>query len=86
VAFLAYCLSVPLRQQLRTKGAGLMPRLVLEKLDTDEMLDVHIPTTDGRELCLTRRTEPSADVSLLLDHLGLAFPAQPPPKIRSTRP
>lgn len=86
VAFLAYCLSITLRQQLRAKATGLMPRVVLEKLATVEMLDVHIPTTDGRELCLTRRTEPCADVSLLLEHLGLAFPAQPPPKIRSPRP
>ena len=83
VAFLAYCLSITLRQQLRPKAGGLMPRVVLEKLATLEMLDVHIPTTDGRELCLTRRTEPSADVALLLEHLGLTLPAQPPPKIRS---
>lgn len=82
VAFLAYCLSITLRQQLRAKAGGLMPRVVLEKLAAVEMLDVHIPTTDGRQLCLTRRTEPSMDVSLLLEHLGLTFPAQPPPKIR----
>ena len=85
VAFLAYCLSVTLRQQLRAKAGGLMPRVVLEKLATVQMLDVSIPTIDGRELCLTRRTEPSADVALLLEHLGLAFPAQPPPTIRSTQ-
>lgn len=83
VAFLAYCLSITLRQQLRAKAGGLMPRVVLEKLATLQMLDVHIPTTDGRELCLTRRTEPDADVALLLAHLGMTLPAQPPPKIRS---
>ncbi len=85
VAFLAYCLSVTLRQQLRAKAGGLMPRVVLEKLATVQMLDVSVPTIDGRELCLTRRTEPSADVALLLEHLGLAFPAQPPPRIRSAQ-
>jgi hypothetical protein len=63
-----------------------MPRVVLEKLATVAMLDVHIPTTDGRELCLTRRTEPNADVTLLLEHLGLTLPAQPPPKIRGQQP
>lgn len=83
VAFLAYCLSITLRQQLRARAGGLMPRVVLEKLATIEMLDVQIPTTDGRELCLIRRTEPSADVALLLEHLDLTLPAQPPPKIRS---
>ncbi len=59
-----------------------MPRTVFEKLATMQMLDVSVPTTDGRELLLVRRTEPSADVSLLLEHLGLALPPQPPPKIR----
>jgi transposase len=82
VAFLAYCLSVTLRQHLRHLAAGLMPRTVLEKLSTVQMLDVSVPTTDGRELLLVRRTEPSADVALLLDQLSLTLPAQPPPRIR----
>jgi hypothetical protein len=45
------------------------------------MLDVRIPTTDGRELLLTRHTEPSRDVNLLLDVLKLEPPPQPPPRI-----
>jgi len=83
VAFLAYCLSVTLRQHLRGLAGGLMPRSVLEKLAAVQMLDVHIPTTDGRELILTRRTEPEPDVALLLHQLRLALPAQPPPRIRT---
>jgi hypothetical protein len=82
VAFLAYCLSITLRQQLRGVAGGLMPRTVLEKLATIQMLDVLVPTLDGRELLLTRHTEPSADVALLLAHLDLRLPPQPPPKIR----
>jgi hypothetical protein len=82
VAFLAYCLSITLRQQLRGVAGGLMPRAVLEKLATVQMLDVRVPTLDGRELLLTRHTEPSADVALLLARLNLALPPQPPPKIR----
>lgn len=82
VAFLAYCLMTTLRQQLRGHAAGLMPRVVLEKLATIQMLDVCVPTTDGRELLLTRHTEPSTDVALLLEHLNLTLPPQPPPKIR----
>ena len=82
VAFLAYCLMTTLRQQLRGHAVGLMPRVVLEKLATIQMLDVCVPTTDGRELLLTRHTEPSTDVALLLEHLNLALPPQPPPKIR----
>lgn len=82
VAFLAYCLSITLRQQLRGLAGGLMPRAVLEKLATVQMLDVRVPTTDGRELLLIRRTEPAADVALVLQQLELALPAQPPPRIR----
>ncbi|MGH8020294.1 MAG: hypothetical protein ACREIA_18840, partial [Opitutaceae bacterium] len=35
-----------------------------------------------RELLLVRRTEPDRDVAFLLERLGRALPAQPPPKIR----
>jgi transposase len=82
VAFLAYCLSITLRQHLRGLAGGLMPRAVLEKLATIQLLDVRIPTTDGRELLLVRRTEPDAEVNLVLHQLGLTLPDQPPPKIR----
>jgi hypothetical protein len=81
IAFLSYCLSITLRQQLRGLAGGLMPRTVFEKLATVQMLDVCIPTTDGRELVLTRHTEPSRDVKLLLDALKLQLPPQPPPRI-----
>ncbi len=83
VAFLAYCLSITLRQKLKAQAPGLMPRVVLEKLATVQMLDVCVPTTDGRKLLLVRHTEPSEDVQLLLERLGLTLPPQPPPKIRS---
>ena len=46
-----------------------------------QMIDVHLPTTDGRELVLTRYTEPEPELSLLLKKLKLELPAQPPPKI-----
>ena len=52
IAFLAYCLSITLRQQLRQLASGLMPRPVLDKFATVQMLDVRVPTTDGRELLL----------------------------------
>jgi len=84
VAFLAYCLSITLRQRLRKLAGGLMPRVVLEKLAGVQMLDVSVPTTDGRELLLVRRTEPEGDVVLLLERLGLTLPAQPPPRLRAS--
>jgi hypothetical protein len=81
VSFLAYCLSITLRQHLRQLAGGLMPRAVLEKLASLQLLDVRVPTTDGRELLLVRRTEPDKEIALLLQQLGLALPPQPPPKI-----
>ena len=45
------------------------------------MVDVHVPTTDGRELVLSRYTQPEPDHCLLLDLLRLTLPEQPPPKI-----
>jgi len=86
VAFLAYSLAITLRQQLRGHAAGLTPRAVLEKLATLQMLDVIVPTTDGRELLLVRHTEPSTDVALLLDKLDLKLPPQPPPRIVDPTP
>lgn len=86
VAFLSYCLSITLRQRLRQLSGGLMPRAVLEKLATIQLLDVRVPTTDGRELLLVRRTEPDRDIALLLHQLGLTLPAQPPPKICQPSP
>jgi hypothetical protein len=46
-----------------------------------QMIDVQLPTTDGRELVLTRYTEPEPELRLLLKKLKLELPAQPPPKI-----
>lgn len=81
VAFLAYCLSITLRQRLKALAGGLMPRVVFEKLAGLQLLDVRVPTTDGRELLLVRRTAPDRDVALLLARLNLTLPPQPPPRI-----
>ena len=45
------------------------------------MIDVHVPTTDGRELVLTRYTQPEPELQLLINRLKLQLPPQPPPKI-----
>ena len=45
------------------------------------MVDVHIPTSDGRTLILSRYTQPEPDLQLLLSRLKLQLPAQPPPRI-----
>jgi transposase len=83
VAFVAYCLQVTLKQRLRALAPGLTPRAVLEKFSTTHMVDVHLPTTDGRYLILPRYTQPEPDHKILLQQLKLKLPAQPPPKIFS---
>ena len=81
IAFLAYCLHVTLGQQLKALAPGLTPRSVLEKFATVQMIDVYVPTNDGRELSLTRYTQPEPELKLLLDKLKLSLPAQTPPRI-----
>ena len=78
VSFLAYCLHVTLGQWLHALAPGLTPRSVLEKFAAVQMVDVHIPTSDGRTLILPRHTQPPADLKLLLEQLKLELPAQPP--------
>jgi hypothetical protein len=83
VAFLAYCLHVTLKNRLQAHAPGLTPQAVLEKLADIQMLDVWLPTTDGRWLVLPRYTQPEPDEALLLHKLRLSLPPQPPPRIRS---
>lgn len=51
-----YCLHVTLKNLARPRAPGLTPRAVLEKFATLQMVDVHLPTTDGRHLVLPRHT------------------------------
>lgn len=81
VCFLAYCLHVSLRQKARRHAPGLTPRSILEKFKTMQMIDVHLPTTDGRTIILPRYTQPEAELKLLLHQLQLELPAQPPPRL-----
>ncbi len=81
VAFMAYCLQVTLKHWQRALAPGLTPRSVLEKMAALPMVDVHLPTTDGRHLTLSRYTHPEPDQLLLLAQLKLELPPQPPPKI-----
>ncbi|MCU0917804.1 MAG: IS1634 family transposase [Planctomycetes bacterium] len=85
VSFLAYCLHVTLGQWLRTLAPGLTTRSVLEKFAAVQMVDVHIPTSDGRTLILSRYTQPEPDLQLLLARLKLQLPAQPPPRITTAQ-
>jgi len=81
IAFLAYCLQVTLKNRLQIHAPGLTPTAVLEKLGTIQMIDVWIPTRDGRWLILPRYTQPAKDLQLLLEQIQLKLPSQPPPRI-----
>ena len=60
VAFLAYCLSVPLKQKLRGHAPGLTPRAVLEKLAAILWTSLFPPRMAGFWLC---RAIPSRNLS-----------------------
>ena len=83
IAFLAYCLHVTLTRRLHALAPGLTTRSALEKFAAVQMIDVHLPTTDGREIVLTRYTQPEPELKLLIDRLKLTLPQQQPPKISS---
>jgi transposase len=84
VAFLAYCLHVTLRRWLRDLAPGLTPRSALEKFAAVQMIDVHLPTTDGRHVILSRYTQPERELQMLLDQMKLTLPEQPPPRITAS--
>ena len=80
-AFMAYCLLATLRAISRQHAPGLTPRQIIDKFKTVKMVDVILPTTDGRLITLPRHIEPRKDTAMLLHQLGLTLPAQPPPRI-----
>jgi hypothetical protein len=81
VAFISYALHVTLRRRLRDLAPGLTPRSVLEKFGAVQMIDVHLPTTDGRKVILSRYTQPEPELQMLLRQLRLSLPNQPPPRV-----
>jgi hypothetical protein len=81
IAFLAYCLYVTLQRRLHALAPGLTARSALEKFAAVQMIDVHLPTTNGRELVLTRYTQPEPELQLLINQLRFQLPPQPPPRI-----
>jgi transposase len=84
VAFIAYCLQVTLKYRAKSLAPGLTPRAILEKFAAMQMVDVELPTNDGRQLSLSRYTQPEKDQRLLLQQLKLTLPEQPPPKITAS--
>ena len=85
ISFLAYCLQVTLKQMAKVHAPGLTPRSILEQMKTIQMIDVHIPTTDGRELKMSRYTRPEKHQQLILSQLKLTLPDQPPPEVHAAQ-
>lgn len=75
-----------MKNKLQIHAPGLTPTAVLEKLATIQMIDVWIPTWDGRWLALPRYTQPAKDLQVLMEKLHMALPAQPPPRITTPVP
>ena len=57
------------------------PSAVLEKFSAMQMIDIYLPTSDGRTIILSRYTQPESELKLLLNLLKLQLPDQSPPKI-----
>jgi hypothetical protein len=85
VAFHAYALHVTLRHRLRDLAPGLTSRAVLEKFRGIPMVDVHLPTTEGREIILPRYTQPDPEAALILRQLRLQLPPQPKPRLNAQK-
>src|SRR5690606_9793218 len=66
VCLLAYCLQVTLKNMAKGQATGLTPRAIIEQIAQMQMIDVHLPTTDGRTILLERYTEPDKATALLL--------------------
>ena len=83
LALVGYCLLVTLKNMATAQAPGLTPSAVIEKFATMQVVDVHLPTSDGRELVLPCHTQPDDDHRLLLHQLGLRLPEQQQPRIRA---
>ena len=81
IAFLGYCLWVCLKHKLKAAARSITPARALESLAGIKMVEIWFTLRDGRQLCLTRVTEPEQEQQLLLHHLDWKLPEQPPPKI-----
>jgi hypothetical protein len=72
---------VTLKHRLMAHAPGLTATAVIEKLGAIQMIDVWVPTVDGRWLILPRYTQPEKDTELLLQKLQFELPSQPLPRI-----
>jgi len=76
VCFLAYVLWKTLGRLCKQAGLGDEPRRVLEDLSKIDLMDVILPTKDGRELKRSCVARPTPHQQILLTQLGIKVPKQ----------
>jgi transposase len=76
VCFLAYVLWKTLGQLCRKAGLGDEPRRVLDELAEIRIIDVVLPTRDGREIRQRCVSQPTEHQQILLDYLKLRLPTR----------
>ncbi|MYK33372.1 MAG: hypothetical protein F4051_17215 [Boseongicola sp. SB0670_bin_30] len=72
-----------LKNFARPRAGVLTPRAAVETLGTIQMVQAHLPGTDGRHPVLPRHSQPRPEHELLLQQLGMASPAQGAPRLSS---
>jgi len=72
--FWTYCLHVHFAKLAFQRWLWADARSCWRSLAAIQMLDVHFPTTDGRELVFARYTQPEKDHKMLLSQLGWELP------------
>ena len=77
-AFIGTVFMSPLHRRLRDLAPGLTPRAVLKKFSAMQMIDVHLPTSGGSTIILSRYIQPDTDLQLLLKQLKPELPDQSP--------
>ena len=45
------------------------------------MIDLHLPTTDGRKVIMSRYPQPEPELQMLIKQLRLSLPNQPRPRV-----
>ncbi|MDE0345920.1 MAG: hypothetical protein OXI66_09085 [Boseongicola sp.] len=80
VSFIAGCLLVSLKNIARPRSGGLTPRAIIEAFSTIQMVNVHLPTTEGQHFVLPRHTQPRKEHELLPHQLGKTLPALGAPR------
>ena len=74
VAFLGYALLVTLKHLLQRSAAQYSPAKVLQRLSQLHSVDIVLPTVDGREIWLRRRSKLDEDQQKIFHQLQLVLP------------